>query len=123
MLRVDGIKAWSDGSNQAGTGYQRDPYLGVDSPGASNHSPEERAEVVLRAHRDGWQVGVHANGNAAIDVTIDAFEAALTTAPGGAGRFETGSWGQSGPAATTPAPRRSLPGCGSRCTATGTSPR
>lgn len=27
LFRVDGIKAWSDGSNQAGTGYQREPYL------------------------------------------------------------------------------------------------
>lgn len=77
MLRVDGIKAWSDGSNQAGTGYQRQPYLGGDSCGALNYSTEELAEIVLRAHRDGWQLGVHANGDAA----IDAFEHALAAHP------------------------------------------
>ncbi len=81
MFRVDGIKAWSDGSNQAGTGYQREPYLGTDSRGSLNYSPEALAEVVAQAHRDGWQIGVHANGDAAIDVTIDAFERALAAEP------------------------------------------
>ncbi|MEO5609546.1 MAG: amidohydrolase [Ornithinibacter sp.] len=81
LFRVDGIKAWSDGSNQAGTGFQREPYLGSDSRGSLNFSPEELAETVSRAHRDGWQVGVHANGDAAIDVTIDAFAKALRTDP------------------------------------------
>lgn len=81
LFRVDGIKAWSDGSNQAGTGRQREPYLGSDSCGALNYSPEQLAEVVSKAHRDGWQIGVHANGDAAIDVTIDAFEQALAADP------------------------------------------
>lgn len=81
LFRVDGIKAWSDGSNQAGTGFQREPYLGQESRGSLNFSPEELADVVLRAHTDGWQVGVHANGDAAIDVTIDAFEQSLKSHP------------------------------------------
>ena len=81
LFRVDGIKAWSDGSNQAGTGFQREPYLGQKSRGSLNYSPEELANVVLRAHTDGWQIGVHANGDAAIDVTIDAFEQALKSQP------------------------------------------
>ncbi len=81
LFRVDGIKAWSDGSNQAGTGFQREPYLGTDSCGSLNFTPDELAATVLKAHRDGWQVGVHANGDAAIDVTIDAFEKALAAEP------------------------------------------
>ncbi len=81
LFRVDGVKAWSDGSNQAGTRFQREPYLGRESRGALNYSPAELADIVLRAHQDGWQVGVHANGDAAIDVTIDAFERALRTDP------------------------------------------
>ena len=81
LLRVDGIKAWSDGSNQAGTGYQREPYLGTDSRGSLNFTPDELTETIRRAHRDGWQVGVHANGDAAIDVTIAAFEHVLREHP------------------------------------------
>ncbi|RMB60035.1 amidohydrolase [Tessaracoccus antarcticus] len=81
MLRIDGIKAWSDGSNQAGTGYQREPYLNTADHGSLNYSPQELAEVVDRAHRDGWQIGVHANGDAAIDVTLDAYESALAHTP------------------------------------------
>lgn len=80
-FRIDGIKAWSDGSNQAGTGYQRQPYLGTDSRGSLNYTPDELNDVVAKAHSDGWQIGVHANGDAAIDVTIDAFEQALAAHP------------------------------------------
>lgn len=80
-FRVDGVKAWSDGSNQAGTGFQRRPYLGGDSRGALNYTAEQLAAVVAEAHAGGWQVGVHANGDAAIDVTIDAFEQALRMHP------------------------------------------
>lgn len=81
MLRIDGVKAWSDGSNQARTGFQRAPYLNSSERGSLNYSPEELAAVVDRAHRAGWQIGVHANGDAAIDVTLDAFERALEETP------------------------------------------
>jgi len=33
-FRLTGMKAWSDGSNQGLTGFQRDPYIGRDSRGA-----------------------------------------------------------------------------------------
>ncbi len=79
-FRVEGVKAWSDGSNQARTGFQRADYLG-GGRGALNYSAEALAEAVGRAHRGGWQVGVHANGDAAIDVTLDAFAAALAADP------------------------------------------
>ncbi|MFB8342154.1 amidohydrolase [Brucella cytisi] len=77
LFRVDGIKAWADGSNQAQTGYQRENYLGTDARGALNYSFEQVTEVIRRAHEGGWQVGVHANGDAAIDMVLDAYEAVL----------------------------------------------
>jgi predicted amidohydrolase YtcJ len=76
-FRIDGVKAWSDGSNQAYTGYQRANYLGRDTRGALNYTPEKLTEAIRRAHRAGWQVGVHANGDAAIDTTLTAFETVL----------------------------------------------
>lgn len=81
LFRITGIKAWSDGSNQGGSGFQREPYVGIDSRGSLNYTPEQLTDVITRANRDGWQVGVHANGDAAIDVTIDAFAAALRDHP------------------------------------------
>ncbi|MBB4091609.1 amidohydrolase [Ochrobactrum pecoris] len=77
LFRVDGIKAWADGSNQAQTGYQRENYLGTDARGALNYSLEQVTEVIRRAHEGGWQVGVHANGDAAIDMVLDAYESVL----------------------------------------------
>ncbi len=77
LFRVDGIKAWADGSNQAQTGYQRENYLGTNARGALNYSLEQVTDVIRRAHEGGWQVGVHANGDAAIDMVLDAYEAVL----------------------------------------------
>ena len=71
---LNGIKAWSDGSNQGGTGYMRQPYLNTSNRGALNYTPEEIQAVIQEAHRAGWQLGVHANGDGAIDVVLDAFE-------------------------------------------------
>ncbi|MFN7168750.1 MAG: amidohydrolase [Pannonibacter sp.] len=73
---LTGIKAWADGSNQAQTGFMREPYLGSTSRGALNYTPEQIEAVIARAHGDGWPVGVHANGDAAIDATIAAFDRA-----------------------------------------------
>jgi predicted amidohydrolase YtcJ len=64
-FRVDGIKTWSDVSLQAGTGYLR-AYLGGTNRGALNYTPEALTDTIRRAHKQGWQVGVHSNGDAEI---------------------------------------------------------
>ena len=73
-LSFSGIKAWSDGSNQGLTGYQRQPYLNSTSRGALNYEPKEIEDLIRTLHADGWPIGIHANGDAAIDVVLDAFE-------------------------------------------------
>lgn len=80
-FRIGAVKAWSDGSNQGRSGYQRQPYLGSGGRGALNYTPEALTETVRAAHDAGWQVCVHANGDAAIDTTLDAYEAALAARP------------------------------------------
>lgn len=77
FFRISGIKAWADGSNQAKTGYQRENYLGTNNRGSLNYSLEQITETIRRAHNGGWQVGVHANGDAAIDTVIEAYQAVL----------------------------------------------
>ncbi|HEY6276630.1 MAG TPA: amidohydrolase [Streptosporangiaceae bacterium] len=80
MVRAVSWKLISDGSNQGRTGYQREPYLGSAGRGAANVSEEELAEDIRYAHDHGWQVMVHANGDAAIDLTVAAYEKALAGA-------------------------------------------
>lgn len=71
---LNGIKAWADGSNQGLTGYQREPYLGTTERGALNYTRQEIEAVIRQAHEAGWQIGVHANGDAAIDTVLDGYE-------------------------------------------------
>jgi len=80
-FRIGAIKAWSDGSNQAQTGYQRAPYLNSTSRGSLNYTQAELTAAIRTAHDNGWQVLVHSNGDAAIDVTLDAYETVLKAKP------------------------------------------
>ena len=82
MVRATSWKIIADGSNQGRTGYQREPYLGSAERGAANYPADQLQEAIRYAHDHGWQVMVHANGDAAIDVTLEAYEKALAgTAP------------------------------------------
>ena len=80
MVRAVSWKAISDGSNQGRTGYQREPYLGSDERGAANCSAGELEDIVRYAHDHGWQLMVHANGDAALDLTLGAYQKALAGA-------------------------------------------
>lgn len=76
-VRATGWKMVSDGSNQGRTGLQREPYLGTDNLGIAYLERDELiANAALRA-ADGWQVVIHANGDAAIDNALDALAAAV----------------------------------------------
>ncbi|MFD1815823.1 amidohydrolase [Rhodococcus gannanensis] len=77
MCRATSWKFVSDGSNQGRSGYQREPYLGRNARGEVNYDRATLAGRLRRAHELGWQVMVHANGDAAIDLALDAFEEAL----------------------------------------------
>jgi predicted amidohydrolase YtcJ len=43
--------------------------------------PEEIREKVIRAHKAGFQIGIHAIGDAAIDAVLDAYDAAQAQNP------------------------------------------
>lgn len=75
-LRNSGWKIVSDGSNQGFTGLQREPFLGTDSKGLAYIEVDELNEAVERRLREGWAVCVHANGDAAIDRVLDAYQRA-----------------------------------------------
>lgn len=41
--------------------------------GAANYQQEKLNSAVLEAHKKGFQVGIHANGDAGIDMALNAF--------------------------------------------------
>lgn len=81
-LRFGGIKYFADGTLGGGTawltrGYGDEP----DNCGFPLMSPEELDALVLRVHRAGFQVAIHAIGDAAVTMVLDAYERALTVLP------------------------------------------
>lgn len=52
-----------------------------DNRGGTSWNPEQLDAAVLAAHRAGWQVQIHANGDRAQDMVLDAYEAAQKALP------------------------------------------
>lgn len=81
-VRLQGIKFVLDGSPQARTAFMtRDYKLGDPEGhhpwhGQPNVSEAAFIEEVRKVHARGWQLFVHANGDAAIDMAIKGFDAA-----------------------------------------------
>lgn len=74
-LRIEGVKFYSDGSCSGRTMAMSTPYAGrPDDFGILTMTQEEVHEAVERAHRDGWRIGIHANGDVAIDNVLNAYE-------------------------------------------------
>lgn len=80
-LRLAGVKMWSDGSIQGITGALSEPYYCQPTTRGLPIYSEEELTLRIRALREaGWHVAIHANGDAAIQAVIDAYE---RTASGG----------------------------------------
>ena len=75
MLRVGSVKFAADGSASERTMAMSTPYAGrPDDYGILTMTQEEIHDVVERAHRAGWQVAIHANGDVTIDMVLNAYE-------------------------------------------------
>lgn len=86
-LGIGPMKVYSDGALTGGTACFRQPYgESGQYPGLLYHEEAELASIVNRAQADGWQVGIHAQGDRAISMSLDAIEAG--TAPGARHRLE-----------------------------------
>jgi hypothetical protein len=76
-LRIGAVKFAVDGSASERTMAMSTPYEGrPDDFGILTMTPEEVHEVVDEAHQAGWQIAIHANGDVAIDMVLDAYERA-----------------------------------------------
>lgn len=80
-LRSQTIKWVSDGSNQGYTGYMRENYVGRDTRGVANFTPEQLAANFAKTVAAQWPIMCHANGDAALDMVMAAF-AATAKLPG-----------------------------------------
>lgn len=74
-LRIGAVKYVADGSASERTMRMSTPYVGrPDDYGILTMSQDEIHEAVEDAHRSGWRVGIHANGDVAIDMVLAAYE-------------------------------------------------
>ena len=86
--RVGGVKLTIDGSPQGKTAWLTEPYhvppagQGPDYRGYPAIDAATSRDAVLRAFAQGWQILVHANGDAAIDALLEAVRAARAAHPG-----------------------------------------
>ena len=76
FLRVGPVKVLSDGSLIGRSAfmcadYALDAEQGVQNKGFLQFSPEYLRTRLIAAHRDGWQLAVHAIGDGAVDVVLD----------------------------------------------------
>src|SRR3990170_715714 len=81
-LRLGPIKVFADGSLGARTAALLDPY--DDEPrgtGDLNRRPKDLTALLAKAHRAGFQLAVHAIGDRAIEVVVEAFARVLDREP------------------------------------------
>jgi predicted amidohydrolase YtcJ len=73
LLAVGPYKLFVDGSLNTRTAYCHDPYPGYASHGRLELPPDELVPLMARAHRHGIQPAVHAIGDHATAIALDAF--------------------------------------------------
>ncbi len=81
-IRFGGLKLFADGGFCARTGAMSFDYKGMPGHrGELNYEPGIFSRIVLEAQIQGVQVAVHTVGDRAMDMVLDAFEAAMTAHP------------------------------------------
>jgi predicted amidohydrolase YtcJ len=80
-IRVGGVKRSADGSASERTMRMSTPYVGTTDYGILTMTQKEIDDLVEDAHRNNWQIGIHANGDVTIDMVLKAYERVLTQWP------------------------------------------
>lgn len=76
LFKVPYIKTWTDGSTQGGTGYFTEPYykLDADTKKGARGTQEEFNQQITQILQLGFAPGIHANGDAGMDLALNAIE-------------------------------------------------
>ena len=81
-LRLGAIKVFADGGFTGPAAFTKKPYRGMgEYRGSLTMSEAELARIFDEAHRAGWQIGVHAIGDAAIELVVAQLATVLRTTP------------------------------------------
>jgi predicted amidohydrolase YtcJ len=81
VFKTGAVKLMSDGVIEAYTAAMLAPYANKTTSGTPNFTPEELEQVVAMFDRRGWQVLIHAIGDRAIRMSLDAYEHAAKVNP------------------------------------------
>jgi predicted amidohydrolase YtcJ len=82
FVRVGPVKFVADGSASERTMRMSTPFVGKPNDyGILTMDQKQIHEAVEDAHRHGWQVGIHANGDVTIDMVLNAYERVLKEWP------------------------------------------
>ncbi len=74
MLKLGAVKGFLDGTVDAKTAAMFEPYIGSDTSGLAFWSAEELNATVALYDKAGYQVLLHAIGDKAVSMALDAYE-------------------------------------------------
>jgi predicted amidohydrolase YtcJ len=82
LLKTGAVKLIADGVIESHTAAMLEPYANkASSTGEARFTPAQLNKVVAMLDQRGWQVMTHAIGDAAVRMTLDAYEAAAKVNP------------------------------------------
>ncbi|SFB60763.1 hypothetical protein SAMN05216266_12635 [Amycolatopsis marina] len=80
-LGIGALKVFTDGGMMPRTAALTEPYVGLEHNGELYADPRALTELIVDGHQAGWQLAVHAIGDRAVDVALDALERAQREYP------------------------------------------
>ncbi len=80
-VRTGIVKMYADGVIESHTAAMLAPYVGSRSAGAPNLTAKEMNRIVAMFDQRGWQIQIHAIGDRAIRMSLDALEHAAKVNP------------------------------------------
>ncbi len=81
LFKAGAIKLIADGVVESYTASLLEPYANKPVRGTPRYTPEKLDALVSTLDREGWQIFVHAIGDGAVRMTLDAYERAAKANP------------------------------------------
>jgi len=81
LFKTGAVKIMADGVIEAHTASMLAPYSNRPTTGLLNHSAAELNRIVGTMDRRGWQIMIHAIGDGAVRMALDAYEGAARANP------------------------------------------